>query len=91
MEVADQNHSSEGILQNAVLKNFPKFMENACAEVSFSMKLQAIRREHLFMEYIRATASSRYPPEKLLKKFLKIPKKTPLKQSFFNNVADSIP
>ena len=31
----------------------------------------AIRREHLFMEYPRVTASSRYRPEKLFIKFLK--------------------
>ena len=91
MEVTDQKHSRKGTLQNAVLKNFPKSMENTYVEVSFSVKLQPIRRKHLFMEYIRTTASSRSPPEKLLKKFLKIPKKTPLKKSFFNNVADSIP
>ena len=51
-------------------------------------------REHLFMEYLRATASSRYPPEKLFRKFLKNSPENTLeagRQSFLNDVADSIP
>ena len=46
------------------------------------------------MEYLRATASSRYSPEKLFRKFLKTSPETPLQleQSlFFNDVADSLP
>ena len=47
------------------------------------------------MEYLQATASTRYPPEdlfrKFLKKFLKISEKTPLKKSCFNNDGDSRP
>ena len=42
------------------------------------------------MELLRVTASSKYPPENS-ENFLKILKKTPLKKSCFNNVADSIP
>ena len=47
------------------------------------------------MEYLRATASTRYSPEELFRKFLKfflkISKKTPLKKSCFNNDEDSRP
>ena len=47
------------------------------------------------MEYLQATASTRYPPEELFRKFLKfflkISKKTPLKKSCFNNDGDSRP
>ena len=43
---------------------------------SFSKKL-LLGENTFFMEYLRATASSRYPPEKLLRKFWKIPQKTP--------------
>ena len=46
------------------------------------------------MEYLRATASSIYPPEKLFRKFLKkSPENTlePWRRSFFNDVADSTP
>ena len=37
---------------------------------SFSKKL-LLGKNTFFMEYLRATASSRYPPEKLFRKFLK--------------------
>ena len=43
------------------------------------------------MEYLRTTASARYLPEELFRKFLKNPKKTPLKKSCFNNDGDSRP
>ena len=47
------------------------------------------------MEYYRTTASARYPPGELLRKFLKnvwkMSKKTPLKKSCFNNDEDSRP
>ena len=47
------------------------------------------------MEYLQATASTRYPPEELFRKclnfFKKISKKTPLKKSCFNNYGDSRP
>ena len=47
------------------------------------------------MEYLQATASTRYPTEELYRKFLKflkkIFKKTPLKKSCFNNDGDSRP
>ena len=47
------------------------------------------------MEYLQATASTRYPSEeqfrKFLNKFFKISKKTPLKKSCFNNDVDSRP
>ena len=47
------------------------------------------------MEYLRATASTRYPPEELFRKFLKnllkISRKTPLKKSCFNNNGGSRP
>ena len=48
-----------------------------------------------FMEYIKTTASVRYPLEKLCRTFLKLFwktfEKTPLKKSFFNNDEDSRP
>ena len=50
MEVADQSHLPGGILQNAVLKNFANLMQSICAGVSFSIKLEAIMRKHLFYE-----------------------------------------
>ena len=41
------------------------------------------------MEYLQGTASTRYPPEELFRRFLKflkkISQKTPLKKSCFNN------
>ena len=47
------------------------------------------------MEYLQATASTRYPPEELCRKFLKIfkkiSKKAPLKKSCFKNDGDSRP
>ena len=47
------------------------------------------------MEYLQATASTKYPPEELFRKFLKffkkISKKTPLKKSCFNNDGDTRP
>ena len=58
---------------------------------SFSFKLR-LGQNTFFMEYLWATESSRYPPEKLFRKFLKGPQKTPLKVEesiFFNNVADT--
>ena len=42
------------------------------------------------MEHLWVTASSKYPPENP-ESFLKISKKTPLKKSYFNNFAASIP
>ena len=36
-----------------------------------------------FKEYLRASASSRYPPEELFRKFLKNSKKDALKEVFF--------
>ena len=42
------------------------------------------------MEHLRMTTSSKYTPENS-ESFLKIPRKTPLKKSCFNNVAESIP
>ena len=56
---------------------------------SFSFKL-LLGESTFFMENLQATASSRYPPEKL---FRKISRKTPLKieeSLSFNDVADSI-
>ena len=47
------------------------------------------------MEYLQATASTRYPPDKLSRKFLKIfwkiSKKTPLTKSCFKNDGNSRP
>ena len=43
---------------------------------SFSKKL-LLGENTFFMEYLRAAASSRYPPESYSESFLKIPKKTP--------------
>ena len=43
------------------------------------------------MEYLRTTASARYPPEELFRKVLRNYKKTPLKKSCFNNDGDSRP
>ena len=47
------------------------------------------------MEYLHTTASTRYPPEKLFRKFFdfffKTSKKTPLKKSCVNNDGDSRP
>ena len=48
MEVADQNQSPGGILQNSVPKNFAKFTQNTYAGVSFSIELPAIRQEPFF-------------------------------------------
>ena len=61
--------------------------------LSFSIKL-LLGENTFFMEYLRATASSRYPPEKLFRKFFKNSPKNTLeacRKSFFNDVADSIP
>ena len=61
--------------------------------LSFSIKL-LLGENTFFMEYLRATASSRYPPEKLFRKFLKNSPKNTLeacRKTFFNDVADSIP
>ena len=59
---------------------------------SFSIKL-LLGKNTFFMEYIWVTTSSRYPPEKLLIKLIKIPQKIPLKlgESLFNDVAEYIP
>ena len=48
MEVADQNQSPGGILQNSVPKNFAKFTQNTYAGVSISIELPAIRQEPFF-------------------------------------------
>ena len=51
-------------------------------------------QEHLFCGISPDDSSNRYPEElfrKILKKFWKISKKTPLKRSCFNNDGDSRP
>ena len=60
---------------------------------SFSIKL-LLGENTFFMEYLPATASSRYPPEKLLRMFFKNSPENTLEawiKSFFNDVADSVP
>ena len=57
------------------------------------IKLQAIVREHLFYGISPDGSSTRYLPEELFRKFLKIfrniSKKRPLKKSCFNDDGDS--
>ena len=71
-------------------------MHNVNAYVNiffFSFKL-FLGENTFFMEYLRAAASSRYPPEKRFRKFFKNSQENTLeawRKSFFNDVADSIP
>ena len=60
-------------------------------ESFFQQSCRLLSEKTFFMEYLRATASSRYPPEDLFRKTLKNSKKTPLKKSCFNNFAESRP
>ena len=71
IEVADQSQSPGRILQIAVLKNFANFILNNGAGDYSSIMLQAIRPYRFFLEYLRATASSRCSPEELFSKILK--------------------
>ena len=86
MEVANQNHSSGGILQNSVLKNLAKLIQNTCAAVSFSIRL--IHENTFFMEYLQVIASSR-SSEELFTKYLKNSQENTPEEVLFNNVADS--
>ena len=86
MEVANQNHSSGGILQNSVLKNLAKLIQNTCAGVSFSIRL--IHENTFVMEYLQVTASSR-SSEELFRKYLKNSQENTPEEALFNNVADS--
>ena len=86
MEVANQNHSSGGILQNSVLKNLAKLIQNTCAGVSFSIRL--IHENTFVMEYLQVTASSR-SSEELFRKYLKNSQENTPEEVLFNNVADS--
>ena len=66
---------------NAYVNTFP-----------FSIKLLLVYNT-FFMEYLRVTSSSRYPPEKLFKNFLKNSPENTLearRKSFFKDVADFI-
>ena len=86
MEVANQNHSSGGILQNSVLKNLAKLIWNTCAGVSFSIRL--IHEDTFFMEYLQVTASSR-SSEELFRKYLKNSQENTPEEVLLNNVTDS--
>ena len=76
-------------------KNVRYSVHNVSAYVNtfcFSFKL-LLGENTIFMEYLRATTSSRYFPEKLFRKFLKNSPENTFEtwtKSFFNDV-DSIP
>ena len=55
---------------------------STCARVSFLIKLQAVVRERLFYG-ISPTASTRYPPEELFRKFLKNSQESTLEKFLF--------
>ena len=62
-----------------------------CAGVSFSIKLQAIGREHLFYGISGRLLLADILLKSYPGNFWKIPKKPPLKKSCFDNVGDSTP
>ena len=63
MEVPDQKLLPRAVAENGFLKNFQMSHSSTCDGIFFK-KLQVFSQDHLFMEYLWATASNRYHLEK---------------------------
>ena len=82
----------------SILQRLSKIVRYSVHNVNvkaFSFSINLLLGDNIFfMEYLPATASSRYPLEKLFRKFLKNSPVNTLeawRKSFFNDVANSIP
>ena len=78
-----------------MLWKFCKISNSTCAGVSFSIKLQATGREHLFYRISPDDCFLQISPEELFRRFWKIfqkpSKKIPLEKSCFKNDVNSRP